>query len=103
MAQFCFLLLLRLAGQVPCRTLVHKDTLPVLDYPPCGHISVSLGIFFVFPTAFSSHSQWEAMKRQWKESIGIGVLELLAHHDLAAQVEPDQMKDRLTKINADGV
>jgi hypothetical protein len=29
--------------------------------------------------------------------------ELLAHHDLAAQVEPDQVKDCLTKINADGV
>src|SRR6266436_1556270 len=29
--------------------------------------------------------------------------ELLAHHDLAVQVEPDQMKDCLTKINADGV
>src|SRR5713226_2173631 len=29
--------------------------------------------------------------------------ELLAHHDLAAQVKPDQMKNCLTKINADGV
>src|SRR6266403_5602577 len=29
--------------------------------------------------------------------------ELLAHHNLAAQVEPDQMKDCLTKINAAGV
>src|SRR6266851_5425216 len=29
--------------------------------------------------------------------------ELLAHHDLAAQVQPDQMKDCLTKINADAV
>ena len=28
---------------------------------------------------------------------------LFAHHDLAVQVEPDQMKDCLTKINADGV
>ncbi len=26
-----------------------------------------------------------------------------AHHDLAAQVKPDQMKNCLTKINADGV
>src|SRR5882672_2778718 len=29
--------------------------------------------------------------------------ELLAHHNLAAQVKPDQMKNCLTKINADGV
>jgi hypothetical protein len=29
--------------------------------------------------------------------------ELLTHHDLAAQVKPDQMKNCLTKINADGV
>src|SRR5260370_27959592 len=29
--------------------------------------------------------------------------ELLAHHDLTAQVKPDQMKNCLTKINADGV
>jgi hypothetical protein len=29
--------------------------------------------------------------------------ELLAHHDLAAQVKPYQMKNCLTKINADGV
>jgi hypothetical protein len=33
----------------------------------------------------------------------VGYLELLAHHDLAAQVKPDQMKNCLTKINADGV
>jgi hypothetical protein len=29
--------------------------------------------------------------------------ELLAHHNLAAQVNSDQMKNCLTKINADGV
>src|SRR6266851_1273682 len=29
--------------------------------------------------------------------------ELLAHRDVAAQVKPDQMKNCLTKINADGV
>ncbi len=29
--------------------------------------------------------------------------ELLAHHDLAAQIKPDQMKHCLTKINTDGV
>src|SRR5467141_757344 len=29
--------------------------------------------------------------------------ELLTHHDLAAQVKPDHMKNCLTKINADGV
>jgi hypothetical protein len=28
---------------------------------------------------------------------------LLAHHNLAAQVEPNQMEDRLAKINADCV
>jgi len=29
--------------------------------------------------------------------------ELLAHHDLAAHVKPDEMKNCFTKINADGV
>jgi hypothetical protein len=29
--------------------------------------------------------------------------EPLAHYDLAAQAKPDQMKNRLTKINTDGL
>jgi len=29
--------------------------------------------------------------------------ELLAHYNLAAQVKPDEMKNCLTKINADGL
>ncbi|PYT64232.1 MAG: hypothetical protein DMG35_01145 [Acidobacteria bacterium] len=37
------------------------------------------------------------------ETQQLGARELLAHRDLAAQVEPDQMKDCLTKINADGL
>src|SRR6266478_5875223 len=37
------------------------------------------------------------------ETQQLGARELLAHHDLAVQVQPDQMKDCLTKINADGV
>src|SRR5260370_532070 len=37
------------------------------------------------------------------EAQQLGARELLAHHNLAAQVKPDQMKNCLTKINADGV
>jgi hypothetical protein len=37
------------------------------------------------------------------ETQQLGARELLAHHDLAAQVKPDQMKNCITKINADRV
>jgi len=33
----------------------------------------------------------------------LGAREPLAHHDLAAQVKPNQMENCLSKINADGV
>src|SRR5260370_21146345 len=37
------------------------------------------------------------------EAQQLSARKLLAHHDLTVQVEPDQMKDCLTKINADGL